>query len=181
MVAIRLTRTGAKKKPSYRVIVTDSRRPRDSRSLEIVGHYNPRPDPIELVLKRERITYWMGVGAQPSNTVQRLIRNFDANGPTGPEAKVAYQPAAVEKTASEIRAEMMPAVVEEPVVEAAVVAEGGETAPEAESSAVETADASAETAAPEAAAVKVAEAPAAEAAVEEPVAETEAKPEEAAE
>ncbi len=77
MVAIRLARTGAKKKPSYRVVVLDKRRARDSRNLEIVGHYNPRPDPIELVLKRERIDYWLGVGAQPSDTVRRLVRYFD--------------------------------------------------------------------------------------------------------
>ena len=77
MVAIRLSRTGAKKKPSYRVVVMDKRRARDSRSLEIVGHYNPRPDPIELVLKRDRIKYWLGVGAQPSDTVRRLMRHYD--------------------------------------------------------------------------------------------------------
>ncbi len=77
MVAIRLSRTGAKQKPSYRVVVIDKRRARDSRNLEIVGHYNPRPDPIELVLKRDRIKYWMGVGAQPSETVKRLMRHFD--------------------------------------------------------------------------------------------------------
>lgn len=77
MVAIRLSRTGAKKKPSYRVVVMDKRRARDSRSLEIVGHYNPRPDPIELVLKRDRIKYWLGVGAQPSDTVKRLLRHYD--------------------------------------------------------------------------------------------------------
>ena len=77
MVAIRLSRTGAKKKPSYRVVVMDKRRARDSRSLEIVGHYNPRPDPIELVLKRDRIKYWLGVGAQPSDTVKRLMRHYD--------------------------------------------------------------------------------------------------------
>ena len=77
MVAIRLSRTGAKKKPSYRVVVMDKRRARDSRNIEIVGHYNPRPTPIELVLKRDRIDYWLGVGAQPSATVQRLVRHFD--------------------------------------------------------------------------------------------------------
>ncbi len=77
MVAIRLARTGAKKKPCYRVVVMDKRRARDSRNIEIVGHYNPRPDPIELVLKRDRIDYWLAVGAQPSSTVQRLVRYFD--------------------------------------------------------------------------------------------------------
>jgi small subunit ribosomal protein S16 len=80
MVAIRLARTGAKKKPSYRVVVMDKRRARDSRNIEIVGHYNPRPDPIELVLKRDRIDYWLGVGAQPSDTVKRLLKHFDKHG-----------------------------------------------------------------------------------------------------
>lgn len=80
MVAIRLARTGAKKKPSYRVVVIDKRRARDSRNIEIVGHYNPRPDPIELVLKRDRIAYWLGVGAQPSDTVKRLLKYFDEHG-----------------------------------------------------------------------------------------------------
>ena len=77
MVAIRLSRTGAKKRPSYRVVVIDSRRARDSRNIEIVGHYNPRPDPIEVVLKRDRIDYWVSVGAQMSDTVKRLVRTFD--------------------------------------------------------------------------------------------------------
>ncbi len=81
MVAIRLARTGAKKKPSYRVVVIDKRRARDSRNIEIVGHYNPRLDPIEIVLKRDRIDYWMGVGAQPSKTVLRLIGQYDERGP----------------------------------------------------------------------------------------------------
>ncbi len=77
MVAIRLSRTGAKKKPSYRVVVIDKRRARDSRSIEIVGHYNARRDPIEVVLKRDRISYWIGVGAQPSDRVKRLMKVFD--------------------------------------------------------------------------------------------------------
>lgn len=139
MVAIRLTRTGAKKRPSYRVIVTDSRRPRDSRSIEIVGHYNPRPDPIELALKRERIAYWLGVGAQPSGTVKRLIRYFDEHGATAPEAKAAYEPQQVEKTASEIRAEMAPDPVEEEAVETAeaAVESAAEDAEDAEAAAEE--------------------------------------------
>ena len=134
MVAIRLTRTGAKKRPSYRVIVTDSRRPRDSKNIEIVGHYNPRPDPIELALKRERIAYWLGVGAQPSDTVKRLIRYFDEHGATAPEAKKAYEPQPVEKTAGEMRAEMTASPVEEEAAEATTEAASeaaAETASEA--------------------------------------------------
>lgn len=143
MVAIRLTRTGAKKRPSYRVIVTDSRRPRDSKNIEIVGHYNPRPDPIELALKRERIAYWLGVGAQPSDTVKRLIRYFDEHGATAPEAKKAYEPQPVEKTAGEMRAEMTASPVEEEAAEATTEAATAEP-PESEAEAAS--EAAAETA-----------------------------------
>ena len=144
MVAIRLTRTGAKKRPSYRVIVTDSRRPRDSKNIEIVGHYNPRPDPIELALKRERIAYWLGVGAQPSDTVKRLIRYFDEHGATAPEAKKTYEPQPVEKTAGEMRAEMTASPVEEEAAEATTEA-AAEAPPESEAEAAsEAADGNAE-------------------------------------
>jgi small subunit ribosomal protein S16 len=115
MVAIRLTRTGAKKKPTYRVIVTDKRRPRDSKTLEIVGFYNPRPTPIELNLERERIDYWVGVGAQPSDTVKRLIKFFDAQGPTLSEPKKKAMQAAAEAAPPKARPE--------PVVEATPTAE----------------------------------------------------------
>jgi small subunit ribosomal protein S16 len=115
MVAIRLTRTGAKKKPTYRVIVTDKRRPRDSKTLEIVGFYNPRPTPIELNLERERIDYWVGVGAQPSDTVKRLIKFFDAQGPTLSEPKKKAMQAAAEAAPPKARPE--------PVAEAAPKAE----------------------------------------------------------
>ncbi|HEY5093946.1 MAG TPA: 30S ribosomal protein S16 [Candidatus Eremiobacteraceae bacterium] len=72
-VRIRLRRTGQKKQPSYRLVVADERSPRDGRFLEIVGHYNPRRDPIELVLDEEKIKKWLGTGAQPSDTVARLL------------------------------------------------------------------------------------------------------------
>lgn len=115
MVAIRLARTGAKKKPTYRVIVTDKRRPRNSKTLEIVGHYNPRLEPIELNLERERIGYWMGVGAQPSDTVQRLIKFFDENGPSlvQPKRKAMQAAAAAAPPAAKPAAK-----VEEPKAEA---------------------------------------------------------------
>jgi len=70
---IRLARTGAKKKPSYRVVVIEKARARDGRFVEIVGHYNPRKNPAELVLKRERIEYWLSHGAQPSATVRSFL------------------------------------------------------------------------------------------------------------
>ena len=74
MLRIRLARAGGKKKVSHRVVVIDREKARDGRFVEIVGHYNPRRDPPELVLNRERISYWLGQGAQPSETVRSLIK-----------------------------------------------------------------------------------------------------------
>jgi small subunit ribosomal protein S16 len=74
LVKIRLRRVGAKKQPSYRIVATDSRSPRDGRFIEILGHYNPRTEPRTIVLKEERIRYWLSVGAQPTETVGRLLR-----------------------------------------------------------------------------------------------------------
>jgi small subunit ribosomal protein S16 len=74
-VRIRLTRVGATKQPTYRLVVADSRRARDSRSLETIGHYNPRTDPIELKIDAERARKWLSQGAQPSDTVARLFRS----------------------------------------------------------------------------------------------------------
>jgi len=73
MLAIRLARTGAKKKPRYRVVVIEKERARDGRFLEILGHYNPTADPVDMALNRARIEYWIGKGAQPSTTVSRLL------------------------------------------------------------------------------------------------------------
>ncbi len=74
-VRIRLTRVGAKKQPSYRVVVADSRSARDSRSIETLGHYNPRTEPVEFVVDAEKARAWMAKGAKPSDTVARLFRN----------------------------------------------------------------------------------------------------------
>jgi len=74
LLRIRLARTGAKKQSSYRVVVIDRERARDGRFVEIVGHYNPRRKPAEVVLKRERIDYWIGRGAQPSETVRSFLK-----------------------------------------------------------------------------------------------------------
>jgi small subunit ribosomal protein S16 len=73
MVKIRLMRVGKRKQPAYRVVVADSRSPRDGRIIEAIGHYNPRPDPSEVVIDTDRAKYWIGRGAQPSNTVRKLI------------------------------------------------------------------------------------------------------------
>jgi small subunit ribosomal protein S16 len=74
MVKIRLMRVGKAKQPSYRVVVADSRSPRDGRIIEAIGHYHPRQDPSEIVIKSDRAVYWLGRGAQPSNTVKNLLR-----------------------------------------------------------------------------------------------------------
>ncbi|MBS1811536.1 MAG: 30S ribosomal protein S16 [Acidobacteria bacterium] len=74
MLAIRLTRMGAKKRPFYRVVVAEKRGKRDGRFVEIVGHYNPCRDALELKLNHERIQYWLKCGAQPTETVRNLIR-----------------------------------------------------------------------------------------------------------
>jgi len=74
LLRIRLARTGAKKKSSYRIVVIDRERARDGRFVEIVGHYNPRRNPAELSVKRERVDYWLGRGAQPSETVRSFLK-----------------------------------------------------------------------------------------------------------
>ncbi len=73
MLSIRLARTGAKKKPQYRVVVIEKQRARNGRFLEILGHYNPTTHPIVLKLDQERVQYWISKGAQPSPTVHRLM------------------------------------------------------------------------------------------------------------
>ncbi len=73
MVSIRLMRLGAKKKPFYRVIVTDSRRPRESKAKEIIGFYDPLKEPAEIKIDMERANYWLKQGAQASKTVQSLL------------------------------------------------------------------------------------------------------------
>jgi len=73
MVVIRLRRAGSKKRPFFRVVVTDSRAARDSRFVEILGHYNPRSKPAVVHVDRERVDFWLKRGAQPSDTVRTLI------------------------------------------------------------------------------------------------------------
>ena len=73
-VRMRLTRVGSKKNPIYRVVVADSRSPRDGKFIEIVGRYNPQTDPSTIELDEEKIREWLGKGAQPSGTVARLLK-----------------------------------------------------------------------------------------------------------
>jgi small subunit ribosomal protein S16 len=90
MLAIRLRRTGSKKRPFFRVVVTDSRTARDSKFVEVLGHYNPRTQPETLDLKRERLDHWVKLGAVPSDTVRTLVARM----PPAPAAEpVAATPA----------------------------------------------------------------------------------------
>jgi small subunit ribosomal protein S16 len=73
-VRIRLNKMGAKKRPFYRVVVADSRAPRDGRFVEILGHYNPIVDPVEIEIDKEKAADWLKKGAQPSETVKRLLK-----------------------------------------------------------------------------------------------------------
>ena len=73
-VKIRLARHGAKKKPFYRIVVADIESPRDGKFIEVVGTYNPLPDPVAVSLKKERVKYWMDQGARPTDTVKSLLK-----------------------------------------------------------------------------------------------------------
>jgi len=77
-VKIRLTRIGAKKRPIYRIIVADSRYPRDGRCIEYIGQYDPSFNPPRVNLKRERYDYWVGTGAQPTTVVRNLVKKLPA-------------------------------------------------------------------------------------------------------
>jgi small subunit ribosomal protein S16 len=73
-VSMRLTRVGGRKDPVWRVVVADKRSPRDGRFIETVGRYNAQTEPSTIVLDEDRIRYWLGQGAQPSDTVKKLLR-----------------------------------------------------------------------------------------------------------
>jgi small subunit ribosomal protein S16 len=77
-VHIRLRRAGRGKKPAYRVVVADSRSPRDGRFIEVIGHYNPLTDPPTIKIELEKASEWIRKGAQPSNTVRTLLARASA-------------------------------------------------------------------------------------------------------
>ena len=77
MLSIRLRRAGTTKKPHYRVVVADSRAWRDGRFVEVLGHYDPRKNPTVVKIDAERAQYWIGKGAQPSDTVRSLLKRQD--------------------------------------------------------------------------------------------------------
>lgn len=103
MVKIRLMRVGKRKQPSYRVVVADSRSPRDGRIIESIGHYHPREDPSVIEIDGERAVHWLQLGAQPSNTVKNLLRitgawsEFSGEAPPAPLGESAVKKAAAVK------------------------------------------------------------------------------------
>ncbi len=104
-VRLRLTRIGGRKDPVWRVVVADQRSPRDGRVIETVGRYNAQTHPSEIVLDRERVRHWLARGAQPSETVTKLLRaeGLSANGadlPGRPRTPVEAPPPGDQETAS---------------------------------------------------------------------------------
>ena len=94
MVKIRLKRQGAKKAPFYRVVVADSRSPRDGRNIEEIGTYDPMTKPATVKIDLERAKYWISCGAQPTDTVRGLLKMAEASTPAAPaEAAPAEEPA----------------------------------------------------------------------------------------
>ncbi len=89
MLAIRLRRAGSKKRPFFRVVVADSRAARDSSFVEILGHYNPRTKPAIVRVDKERVDYWIGKGAQPSDSVRTLIARHLTPVPVAPAEPAA--------------------------------------------------------------------------------------------
>jgi small subunit ribosomal protein S16 len=180
LVKIRLRRTGAKKQPSYRLVVADSRAPRDGAFIAVIGHYNPLTDPETLVIDEERASAWLKQGAQPTDTAARLLakagiieepadrkEKMKAGTPGKPKASKKKAKAAAAKAEAAAEAPEAEAAAEEPET----------TVEETKAEAAEEPKAKAEVPEPKAEAETPAEAPKAEA-------ETEAsaeKPEAAAE
>src|SRR3974390_3634092 len=94
---IRLARTGAHKQPQYRIVVIEKERARNGRPVEVVGTYNPRTNPASVVLKRERVDYWVSKGAQLSDRVRKIVEKAPAataasSQPITPASAVATEP-----------------------------------------------------------------------------------------
>ena len=123
MVRIRLRRVGAKKQPSYRVVVAHSESPRDGRFIETIGFYNPRTDPPTVEIEAERALYWLQHGAQPSDAVARMLRNLGimdklARLKAGADMETLLAELAEEKAAAEKRMAEQKAALEKEAAEA---------------------------------------------------------------
>ncbi len=87
MLTMRLMRFGTKKKPSYRIVVMDSKRAPQSQALDTLGHYNPLKEPVEVSLDMDKASHWLSKGVRPSRTVQSLLDKFSASTKQSREAK----------------------------------------------------------------------------------------------
>jgi small subunit ribosomal protein S16 len=94
MVKIRLRRVGAKSKPMYRIVVADSRSPRDGAFIEVIGQYNPLTDPETINVDKEKATKWLGCGARPTGTVARLLSKSEVEIPAKLKPKLSGRPKA---------------------------------------------------------------------------------------
>jgi small subunit ribosomal protein S16 len=94
-VVIRLMRAGAKKRPFFRMVAADSRRQRDGRFLEILGHYNPLTQPFELMVHKDKVEAWLNKGAQPSEQAASLLRSLGIQPSATPRPASAPAPAVV--------------------------------------------------------------------------------------
>ena len=141
MVKIRLMRVGKKKQPSYRVVVADSRSPRDGRIIEAIGNYQPRQDPVGIAIDNDRAVYWLEKGAQPSEQVKRLLRltgawsTFSGEPPPADVRTASASDAPAPAAPKNIKATPAASVAEE--AEEAPVEETGEAAPVEEPAAAE--------------------------------------------
>jgi small subunit ribosomal protein S16 len=118
VVKIRLRRMGAKKRPFYRIVATDSRNARDGRFIELLGTYDPNADPPIIKIKRDRVEYWLGTGAQPSDTARGLLKVEGLLGGVTKKAKKdEAEPAKVSKKKAEKAAEAAAAPAPAPVAE----------------------------------------------------------------
>ena len=168
MVRIRLQRHGAKKRPFYRVVAADKRAPRDGRFIELLGTYDPLTEPPIVRLNKERVDYWIGVGAQPSETVNALIKKLGDGSAIDLSAKGAD--AAAKKANADARKAALQSKREETrkaLEAAAKEAEAAAATAEAEAKAAAEAEAKAAEAAASDAAPAQDDAPAEEAAAEE--------------
>lgn len=142
MLKIRLRRTGQKHQPSYRIVVADKDSPRDGRFVEVLGHYNPRTEPVTFEVKADRVQHWVSQGAQPTETVHRLLHQRGiiaaeppkrATKPSKAEREAAARAAAEAKAAAEAAAAAAKAAEEAAAAEAAAAASAEGEAEEASS------------------------------------------------
>ncbi len=148
-VRVRLTRVGSKKNPVWRVVVADQRSPRDGRIIEQIGHYDPHPEPSTIVIDRERLDHWLARGAEPTNTVRKLMR-----APLTPAKGAAVDPAPqaeadpeadaagseAEASAPDASAEATPAAEPEPDAPQAAAEAPGDASEDAPVEAADSAD-----------------------------------------